>query len=83
MIKHLIVILSQNLWVAMQICFGEAAATLWKNLPVNIRKYKTLDAFKKKVKTNLEVLIPSSGQTFILLSFVHLFKGSEASIKDS
>ena len=33
--------------------FGKAAATLWNNFPVNIRKCKTLDAFKKKVKTNL------------------------------
>jgi len=31
-------------------CFGKAAATLWNNLPVTIRKCKTLDTFKKKIK---------------------------------
>jgi len=32
---------------------SEAAATLWNNLPVTIRKCKNLDTFKKKIKTNL------------------------------
>ena len=36
-------------------CFRKAAATLWNNLPVTIRKCKTLDTFKKKIKTNLFV----------------------------
>ena len=36
-------------------CFRKAAATLWNNLLVNIRKCKTLDTFKKKIKTNLFV----------------------------
>ena len=35
------------------ICFRKAAATLWNNLPVTIRKCKTLDTFKKKIKTNI------------------------------
>ena len=34
-------------------CFRKAAATLWNNLPVTIRKCKTFDTFKKKLKTNL------------------------------
>jgi len=33
--------------------FRKAAATLWNNLSVTIRKCKTLDTFKKKIKTNL------------------------------
>jgi len=37
------------------ICFRKAAATLWNNLPVIIRKCKTLGTFKKKIKTNLFV----------------------------
>ena len=36
-------------------CFRKAAATLWNNLPVTIRNCKTLDTFKKKIKTNLFV----------------------------
>ena len=36
-------------------CFRKASATLWNNLPVTIRKCKTLDIFKKKIKTNLFV----------------------------
>ena len=36
-------------------CFRKASATLWNNLPVTIRKCKTLDTFKKKIKTNLFV----------------------------
>ena len=32
---------------------GQAAATLWNSLPVNIRKFKTLDGLKNKVMTNL------------------------------
>ena len=32
--------------------FEKAAATLWNNFPVNIRKCKTLDGFTKKVKIN-------------------------------
>ena len=36
-------------------CFRKVAATLWNNLPVTIRKCKTLDTFKKKIKTNLFV----------------------------
>jgi len=31
-------------------CFRKAAATLWNNLPVTIKKCKTLDIFKKKIK---------------------------------
>ena len=34
--------------------FRNAASTLWDILPVNIKQYRTLDAFKK-VKTNLFV----------------------------
>jgi len=42
-------------------CFRKAAATLWNNLPVTIRKCKTIDTFKKKIKTNLFVsAFPSS-----------------------
>jgi len=42
-------------------CFGKAAATLWNNLPVIIRKCKTLDTLKKKIQTNLFVsAFPSS-----------------------
>jgi len=37
------------------ICFRKAAATLWNNLPVTIRKCKTLDTLKKKIKINLFV----------------------------
>ena len=33
-------------------CFGKAAATLWNNLPLTIRKSKTFSTFKK-VKPNL------------------------------
>ena len=36
-------------------CFRKAAATLWNNLPVTIRKCNTLDTFKKKIKTNIFV----------------------------
>ena len=36
-------------------CFRKGAATLWNNLPVTIRKCKTLDTFKKKIKTYLFV----------------------------
>ena len=39
-----------------KIRFGKAASTPWDNLPVNFRKLKTLETFKKKVKTNLSVL---------------------------
>jgi len=41
-------------------CFRKAAATLWNNLPITIRKCKTLDTFKKKIKTNLFVSAFSS-----------------------
>jgi len=35
-------------------CFRKAAAaTLWNNLPVTIRKCKNLDTLKKKIETNL------------------------------
>ena len=37
------------------ICFRKAAATLWNNLLVTIRKCKTLDIFKKKIKPNIVV----------------------------
>ena len=33
-------------------CFRKAAATLGNNLPVTIRKCKTLDTFKKKIQLN-------------------------------
>jgi len=36
-------------------CFRKAAATLWNNLPVTIRKCKIHDTSKKKIKTNLFV----------------------------
>jgi len=36
-------------------CFRKAAATLWDNLPVTIRKCNTPDTFKEKIKTNLFV----------------------------
>ena len=32
-------------------CFRKAAATLWNNLPVTIKKCKSLDTFKTKIKT--------------------------------
>jgi len=32
------------------ICFRKTAATSWNNLPVTIRKCKTLDTFKKEDK---------------------------------
>ena len=35
---------------------GKAAATIWDNFPLNIRKCKTRDAFKKRVKANLRVI---------------------------
>jgi hypothetical protein len=41
-------------------CFGKAAATLWNNLPLTIRKCNTLSTFKKKVKTNLFLAAYSS-----------------------
>ena len=34
-------------------CFRKAAASIWNNLPVTIRKCKTIDTFKKKIKTIL------------------------------
>ena len=42
-------------FLAGNICFRKAAATLWNNLLVTIIKCKTLDISKKEIKTNLFV----------------------------
>ena len=41
-------------------CFGKAAATLWNDFPLTIRKYNILSTFKKRVKTNLFLAACSS-----------------------
>jgi len=52
-------------------CFRKDAVTLWNNVPVNIRKCKTLDTFKKKIKTNQlfldEYIMYLAGKNYVFL----------------
>ena len=55
-------------------CFRKAAVALWNNFSVTIRRCKTLDTFKKKIKTNLlfqlflaEYIIYLAGKNYVFL----------------